>query len=136
PGTVGTSGAGNHIPVSSADCSGCHATIDAESGTGFKETSSPLLSSTGHTAVNALTCAACHSSGQAWYGVTIVVPPGTVGTSGSANHIALGPADGSTCHGSTIAVGAFKISTTPSLGSAGHTAVGSLSCASCHGTGS
>ncbi len=90
PGTLGTSGSGNHIPVSSADCAGCHASTDTESGTGFKLATSPLLSTSGHTAVNALTCQTCHSSGMAWYGVTIVAPPGTVGTSGSANHIALG----------------------------------------------
>jgi hypothetical protein len=136
PGTLGASGAGNHIPVSSADCVGCHAATDAETGTGFKLTSSPLLSSTGHTAVNALTCQSCHASGMAWYGVTTVVPPGTVGTSGAANHIATGTGDCSTCHGSTIAVGAFKIGATPSLGTAGHQVVSSVSCASCHGAGS
>jgi hypothetical protein len=136
PGTVGTSGAANHVPVSTADCSGCHATTDTESGTGFKLTTSPLLSSTGHTAVNALKCGACHNSGMAWYGVaTLVVPPGTVGTLGAANHIALGTGDCSTCHGSTIAVGAFKIGSTPSLAAAGHAAVSSVTCASCHGTG-
>ena len=139
PGTLGTSGAGNHIPVASADCKGCHTTVDGivttMPGTGFKLSSSPLLSSSGHATVNTLTCAACHGSGMAWYGLTIVVPPGTVGTSGAANHIALGAGDCSTCHGSTFAVGAFKISSTPSLGSAGHTAVSSLSCAGCHGTG-
>ena len=136
PGTVGTSGAGNHIPVGTSDCVACHASTDTESGTGFKLTTTPLLSSTGHTAVNALTCATCHASGDAWYGVTIVVPPGTVGTSGTANHIALGTGDCVTCHGGTIAVGAFKITTTPALAATGHTAVSSLSCASCHGTGS
>ena len=136
PGTVGTSGTGNHIPVSSADCVGCHAATDTESGTGFKLTGTPALSATGHTAVNALTCQTCHNSGMAWYGVTIVVPPGTVGTSGSANHIAVGTGGCSTCHATNIAVGGFKITSTPSLASAGHAAVSSLACASCHGAGS
>src|SRR5260370_4080168 len=90
PGTLGTSGTGNHIPVSSADCAGCHAVSDTENGTGFKLTSTPLLSSTGHTAVNALSCQSCHSAAMAWYGGSVVVPPGTVGTAGAANHIALG----------------------------------------------
>jgi hypothetical protein len=136
PGTVGTSGAGNHIPVSTADCgAACHAAVDAMTGTGFKLTTTPLLSGTGHTAVNALKCGACHNSGMAWFGVTIVVPPGTVGTSGTANHIALGTGDCSTCHGTTIAVGAFKVASTPSLATAGHQAVSAASCASCHATG-
>ena len=121
--------------MSTSDCVACHASTDTESGTGFKLTTTPLLSSTGHTAVNALTCNTCHSSGMAWYGVTLV-PPGTVGTSGTANHIVLGTGDCSTCHGGTIAVGAFKITTTPALAATGHTAVTSASCASCHGTGS
>ena len=132
PGTVGASGAGNHIPVGTSDCVACHASTDTESGTGFKLTTSPLLSSTGHTAVNSLTCATCHAAGDAWYGVTIMVPPGTVGTQGAANHIALGTGDCSACHGTTIAVGAFKITATPALSAAGHAVVGSLKCATCH----
>jgi hypothetical protein len=139
PGTVGTSGANNHIPVGAADCKGCHASIDGlvstMSATGFKLSTSPLLSSTGHTAVNSLTCNTCHSSGMAWYGVTIVVPPGTVGSAGANNHIPVGSADCSACHGTTISVGAFHISATPALSSAGHTAVSAVSCASCHAAG-
>src|SRR5258706_2798785 len=72
---------------------------------------------------------------MAWYGVSVVVPPGTVGTSGAANHIALGSGGCSSCHATTIAVGGFKIGTAPQLAAAGHAAVSALSCASCHGTG-
>jgi len=66
-----------------------------------------------------------------------VVPPGTVGTSGSANHMALGTGGCTACHATNIAVGGFKITTTPSLAAAGHAVVSSLSCASLprHGVG-
>ncbi len=134
PGTIGTPGAGNHIPYGSTDCVGCHSASSTSQG-GFKLTSTPLLSSTGHTAVNALSCQSCHGAGMAWYGVSVVVPPGTVGTAGAANHIALGSGGCSSCHATTIAVGGFKIGTAPQLAAAGHAAVSALSCASCHGTG-
>jgi hypothetical protein len=137
PGTVGTSGSGNHIPVASADCgTTCHAASDAMTGTGFKVNTAPALSTAGHTAVSSLTCQTCHAAGMAWYGVTIVVPPGTVGTAGSANHIALGTGGCSTCHATNIAVGGFKITSAPSLAAAGHAAVASLSCNSCHAAAS
>ena len=135
PGAVGTPGAANHIPYGSADCVSCHSASSTSQG-GFKITATPSMSATGHAAVNSLTCANCHASGDTWYGVTIVVPPGTVGTSGAANHIALGTGDCKTCHASSFATGGFKITTTPALAAAGHAAVGSVSCASCHGTGS
>ena len=142
PGTLGAPGAGNHIPVGTADCVACHASADAMSGTGFVTSTTPALSVAGHAAVSGITCASCHyaagttTGSVPWYGVAATVaPPGAVGTSGAANHIALGSGDCVTCHGGTIAIGAFKISATPSLGTAGHQAVSSVSCASCHGTG-
>jgi hypothetical protein len=132
PGTVGTPGAGNHIPIASAECNACHATADAMTGTGFHISTTPALSAAGHTAVSSLTCQTCHNSGMAWFGVTIVVPPGTVGTTGAANHIALGTGACNTCHTSNFVTGGFKIATTPSLAAAGHAAVSSQTCNSCH----
>jgi hypothetical protein len=107
PGAVGTSGAANHIPVGSADCKPCHAASDTPTagGTNFKTNTTPALNGPGHTAVvSSVTCASCHGSGKAWYGVTIKTPPGTVGTPGAANHI---PIPGTTpeacnvCHSNT-----------------------------------
>ena len=136
PGTVGTPGAGNHIPVSSAECNACHATADAMTGTGFHISTTPALSAAGHTAVSSLTCQTCHNSGMAWFGVTIVVPPGTVGTTGAANHIALGTGGCNTCHASNFTTGGFKITSAPSLSAAGHAAVSGQSCDSCHAAAS
>src|SRR5260370_41734892 len=89
PGTVGTPGAGNHIPIASAQCNACHATADAMTGTGFHISTTPALSATGHTALGSRTLHTCHNSGMAWFGVTIKTPPGTVGTSGAGNHTAI-----------------------------------------------
>src|SRR5258705_11298371 len=72
---------------------------------------------------------------MAWYGVWVVVPPGPVGPSGAANHIALGSGGCSSCHATNSAVGGFKIGTAPQLAAAGHAAVSAPSGASCHGTG-
>ena len=125
PGSVGTSGSANHIPVGSNDCVGCHASTDTETGTGFKTNTSPALSAAAHAEVSAMTCATCHTSGMAWYlnGATLAVPTGTVGTSGSGNHIALGTGDCVTCHGSNFTAGGFIIGTTPQLAATGHAAV-------------
>jgi hypothetical protein len=73
------------------------------SGAGFKVNTTPALSAAAHTVVvSSVTCAACHGSGMAWYGVTIKTPPGTVGTSGAANHIPIPSADNcNTCHANT-----------------------------------
>jgi len=133
PGTVGTSGAANHIPVGSADCVSCHASNDTETagGTNFKTNTTPALNSAGHTAVvSSVTCATCHGSGVAWYGVTVKTPPGTVGTPGAANHI---PIPGTTpeacnvCHAST--------NYTSFAGTAMNHASITTNCVSCHNAG-
>src|SRR5258706_12467414 len=75
-----------------------------------------------HGPVWSLTGKTCHNSGMAWFGVTIVVPPGTVGTTGAANHIAVGSGGCKTCHTSNFVPGGFKITTPPSLSAPGHAA--------------
>jgi hypothetical protein len=136
PGTLGSPGSGNHIPIGGADCAGCHTSADAMTGTGFMLTGAPVLSAAGHAAVNALACQACHTQGMAWKGVTtLVTPPGAVGTPGATNHIALGTGDCKTCHASNFTTGGFKIATAPSLSAAGHAAVSGQSCDSCHAVG-
>src|SRR2546425_1397089 len=130
PGTVGTSGAGNHIPVASADCgTACHATKDAMTGTGFSTNTTPALSAAGHTAVvSSVACATCHGSGKAWYGVTIKTPPGTVGTSGTGNHIPIPSSEAcNVCHANTNYV-SFA-------GAAMNHAGISGGCSSCHNAG-
>ena len=62
PGTVGTSGAGNHIPIPSGDnCNTCHANTNYVSFAGTTMNHAGISSG----------CASCHNGGMAWYGVTI-----------------------------------------------------------------
>ena len=140
PGSISAAGAANHIPYASADCVSCHSASSTSQG-GFKIAATPSLSAAGHAVVASLACSTCHLSlstpgNVAWYGTAALAPPGAVGTSGAANHIALGTGDCKTCHGSNFATGGFKITATPALAATGHAAVGSMSCAFCHGTGS
>src|SRR5207253_10478006 len=140
PGTA-TPGASNHVPIGSADCVGCHSASSNLAG-GFKFTATQTLAvsglAPGHAAVSSQTCSSCHSAGTGgdvtWLGTVAKGPPGAVGTTGAANHIAMGSGDCKTCHGSTFAVGAFRIGATPVLAAAGHAAVSSLTCDSCHAT--
>jgi len=143
PGTVGTAGSGNHIPVASAGCngSGCHSINDTmtSTGAGFVLSSSPVLSSTGHTTLSSLTCATCHSAGYTWK-----LPSGVSMVGASTAHIppdnaAPGAMSCTSCHSSTIAVGGFHLSgtagtTSPVMTVAMHTAVASYvsACETCH----
>jgi mono/diheme cytochrome c family protein len=131
---VGTSGAGNHIPVGSADCVSCHASSNVETagGTGFKVSTTPSLSAAGHTAVvSTVTCATCHGPGKVWMlggGPLIKVPPGTAGTPGAANHIGIPSADGcNTCHANTNYVSFASTAMNHANITSG--------CASCHAMG-
>jgi hypothetical protein len=64
PGTVGTPGAANHIPIPGATpeaCNVCHASTNY---TSFAGTAMNHASITNN-------CSSCHNAGMAWYGVTI-----------------------------------------------------------------
>ena len=106
----------------------CHAATDTESGTGFKLTSHPsAVLGRPHGGQCARRAATCHASaGMAWYGVTMVVPPGTVGTSGRPTTSRWARAIARPATASNFAVGGFKITTTPALAATGHAAVGSI----------
>jgi len=143
PGSVGTPGAGNHIPINGVDCAagGCHTVSDTMSstGAGFVLSGAPVLSAAGHAALG-LACETCHTINMAWKlpaGVTLVTP--------AANHIPPDntPANGvpcSACHLSTnIVMGGFHLNGTagtssPVMTVAMHSAVASAvpACASCH----
>ncbi|HEX4583796.1 MAG TPA: hypothetical protein VH183_03135, partial [Burkholderiaceae bacterium] len=76
--------------------------------------------------VSSVTCASCHGAGKnVWFGVTIKAPPGTVGTSGAANHIPIPASDAcNTCHANTNYV-SFAGTTMNHAGI-------STGCSSCH----
>ncbi len=142
PGTVGTPGSGNHMPVGSVDCaaSGCHANTAANdtmtaTGAGFLLTASPALSSAGHTSVTTtVSCQSCHAAGASWKGVATLVTPGSQHI--PPDNLASGTAACSACHSATnFGTGGFKITSTPLVSVGGHAAVASLTCATCHESG-
>jgi hypothetical protein len=134
PGTVGTAGAGNHIPINGLDCaaSGCHSAKDpmTANGAGFVTGITPALSAAGHTSVN-LACQTCHTVGMTWKGITTMVTP-------TAQHIPpdnlnTGTVACSSCHSATsFGTGGFKLTGTPVMSVAMHSAVSSLTCDTCH----
>src|SRR5450631_3798266 len=146
-GAVGVLGASTtHFPLGAAtDCSnsGCHTSppTDAMSanGVGFQfATTNPVLSSAGHTTVNAA-CGTCHAAGMGWKGVATLVgasaahiPPDNAGASITCN----------ACHASTYSAGAFVLPGTvntsaPKMTVAMHATVASAvaSCDACHEAG-
>ncbi len=119
PGTVGTPGSGNHMPVGSADCKSCHTTLSqaissyGTTGTGFVVSGqSPLLNAAGHAAVSSVACATCHGtsvdSGGGFKGLT---PRTTlqVAMASGTQHIQTGSAACSACHGSNFVTNGFVL---------------------------
>jgi hypothetical protein len=135
PGTVGTPGASNHIPINGLDCgnSGCHAASDTATtgGTGFATHLTPALSATGHTALN-LPCATCHTVGMTWkLDSTSLVTPTSAHI--PPDNLSSGTVACSSCHSATsFGTGGFKITTSPVLSVGGHAAVSTMTCATCH----
>ena len=140
PGTPGTPGLANHIPINGLDCaaSGCHASNDVPTaaGTNFATNITPALSAGGHTSVN-LPCEACHTVGMAWKLQTgSIVTPNALGN--AAPHIppdnaAAGTTACSACHSATsFGTLGFKINSVPLLSVSGHSAVSSMACTTCH----
>jgi hypothetical protein len=138
PGSVGTPGAGNHIPINSVDCagSGCHSASDTltATGAGFVLSGTPVLSAAGHTTVN-LPCATCHTIGMSWKlgaSATLVTPAATHIPPDNASS---GTVACSSCHSATsFGTGGFKITSSPVLSVAAHSAVAAAvpACDSCH----
>ncbi len=158
PGTVGTPGTGNHLPINGLDCaaSGCHAVSDAltATGAGFKTGLTPALSAAGHTSITAgVGCQACHNVGMAWFGVTALITPDPGGKHIPPDNTSSGSMACSGCHAPTsFGTGGFKITGTlgtltgggtgtttnasvMSIGSHSAVAATVSSCATCHEAG-
>ena len=126
------------LPTPTPACADCHA-----AGYG------PTLSTMKHADVTTITCTTCHFTTTVYAGTAAGLNggrpwqiPGTPGTSGAANHIAIGSLDcaASGCHASndTMTTGGtnFKTNLTPVLSAAGHSSVtASVGCQACHNIG-
>jgi hypothetical protein len=133
PGTVGSPGASNHMPVGSADCKSCHKTVDGTisafttTGAGFVVSGqSPLLNAAGHGAVSSVSCASCHGtavdSGGGFKGLTARTTLQVAEASGTL-HIPTGSAACSACHGSNFVTGGFVLPNKGTTGSGPATSV-------------
>jgi hypothetical protein len=127
PGTVvKTQAAVNHIPTGSTECSACH--TSTANPNGFATPSSATAQATVTHANTTATCTTCHGTGRT-FGSGTAVAVKTIDS--KANHVAIGAADCSACHGTTTFVGVTG-------GATYHSTTGQPppgSCLTCHGAG-
>ena len=93
---------GNHVPIGSAACEGCHLASSTATG-GFKFTNATGTAPAAmvHSLVSATPCSTCHEKGLSWMGTpaTVLRPIYEAGSSGTL-HVTGGEC--STCHMSTV----------------------------------
>jgi len=150
---------GNHVPIGSAACEGCHLSAStAVGGFKFSNLTGTVPAAMVHSLVSATVCSTCHEKGLSWVGSppTVLRPIYEVGSSGTL-HVTTGECSG--CHFNTVSfLGAVDFpsnhiplplgSASPCatchttgdytayvMGATGHAVVNGTACATCHAYG-